>query len=118
MSAGAEDTELWQADSLRVVVLREGDEGDVVTVVVDGRLDQSGAERFRSCVMEALGLRPAMLAVDATDLTSVDSPGMAGLLRVRHAVTDAGVAFGLSGASPALRRVAEDAGFETLLPDE
>jgi hypothetical protein len=43
---------------------------------------------------------------------------MAGLLRVRHAVIDAGVTFGLSGASPALRHVAELAGFEALLPDE
>lgn len=68
--------------------------------------------------MEALGKRPAMLAVDASDLTFVDSPGMAGLLRVRHAVTDAGVAFGLSGASPALRHAAEDTGFNALLPDE
>jgi anti-anti-sigma factor len=117
MSVGAEDAEFWQTESLRVVVLRAGDEGDVVTVVVDGRLDRSGAERFRSCVMEALGRRPAMLAVDASALTFVDSPGMAGLLRVRHAVIDAGVAFGLSGASPALRHVAELAGFEALLPD-
>ena len=93
-------------------------EGDVVTVVVDGRLDRSGAERFRSCVTEALGRRPEMLAVDASALTFVDSPGMAGLLRVRHAVTDAGVAFGLSGASPALRHVAELAGFQALLPNE
>ena len=118
MLAGAEDAELWRAESLRVVVIRAGHEGDVVTVVVEGRLDRSGAERFRSSVMEALGKRPAMLAVDASALTSVDSPGMAGLLRVRHAVIDAGVAFGLSGASPALRRLAEDAGFEALLPDE
>src|SRR5919106_3438673 len=69
MSVGAEDAEVWQAESLRVVVLRAGDEGDLVTVVVDGRLDRSGAERFRSCVMEALGRRPAMLAVDASALT-------------------------------------------------
>ena len=118
MSVGAEDAEFWQTESLRVVVLRAGDEGDVVTVVVDGRLDRSGAERFRSCVMEALGRRPAMLAVDASALTFVDSPGTPGLLRVRHAVIDAGVAFGLSGASPALRHMAELAGFEALLPDE
>jgi anti-anti-sigma factor len=115
MSAGAEDADLWQVEVLRVVVIREG---GVVTVIVDGRLDRSGAERFRSCVMEALGKRPEMLAVDASTLTFVDSPGMAGLLRVRHAVIDAGVVFGLSGASRALRRVAEDAGFEALLPDE
>jgi ABC-type transporter Mla MlaB component len=68
--------------------------------------------------MEALGKRPVLLAVDASALTSVDSPGMAGLLRVRHAVMDAGVAFGLSGALPALRDVAGLPGFEALLPDE
>lgn len=113
MSAGAVDPE--QAETLRVVVIREG---DVVTVVIEGRLDRSGAERFRSCVMEALGRRPAVLTVDASALTSVDSPGMAGLLRVRHAVTDAGVTIGLRGASPALRHVAELAGFQALLPDE
>jgi anti-anti-sigma factor len=118
MSAGTGDAGLRQADPLRVVVLRAGDEGDVVTVLIDGSLDQRGAERLRACVMEALGRRPVMLAVDASALTSVDLPGMAGLLRVRHAVTDAGVAFGLSGASPALRHVAELAGFEALLPDE
>ena len=112
---GAEDAELWQAEALRVVVIREADE---VTVVVDGRLDRSGADRFRSRVMVALGRRPAVLAVDAGALTSVDSPGMAGLLRVRHAVIDAGVVFRVSDASRALRRVAEDAGFEALLPDE
>ena len=118
MSAGAEDAELWQAESLGVVVLRAGDVGDVVTIVVTGPLDRSGAERLCSCVMEALGKRPAMLAVDASDLTFVDSSGMAGLLRVRHAAIDAGVAFGLSGASPALRHLAELVGFEALLPDE
>jgi len=52
------------------------------------------------------------------DPTAVDSSGMAGLLRVRHAVTDAGVAFRVSDASPALRRVAELAAFQALLPDE
>ena len=41
-----------------------------------------------------------------------------GLLGVRHAVTDAGVAFRVSGASPAFRHAAEDTGFNALLPDE
>jgi anti-anti-sigma factor len=115
MSEDAEGADPWQVESLHVVVNREGDE---VTVVVEGRLDRSGAERFGACVMEALGRRPAAVAIDASALAAVDSPGMAGLLRVRHAVTDAGVAFRVSDASPALRRVAELAGFEALLPDE
>ena len=115
MLEGAEDADPRQAERLHVVVIRDSYE---VTVVVEGVLDRSGAEEFRACVMEALGRRPAVLTVDASALTSVDSPGMAGLLRVRHAVTDAGVVFRVSGASPALRRVAELAGFKALLPDE
>jgi anti-anti-sigma regulatory factor len=68
--------------------------------------------------MEALSKRPALLTVDASTLTSVDSVGLAGLSGVRHAVTDAGVAFRVRGASPAFRHAAEDTGFNALLPDE
>jgi hypothetical protein len=39
--------------------------------------------------MEALGRRLVAVAIDASALTAVDSPGTAGLLRVRLAVTDA-----------------------------
>jgi hypothetical protein len=79
MSEDAEGADPWLIESLHVVVHREGDE---VTVVVEGRLNRSGAEQFRACVMEALGRRPAAVAIDATAPTAVDSPGMAGLLRV------------------------------------
>jgi anti-anti-sigma factor len=115
MSEDAEDADPRQAEPLHVAVFREGGE---VTVVLEGGLDRSGAERFRACVMEALGKRPAVLTIDASTLTSVDSVGLAGLLGVRHAVTDAGVAFRVSGASPAFRHAAEDTGFNALLPDE
>jgi fermentation-respiration switch protein FrsA (DUF1100 family) len=52
-------------------------EGGEVTVVVEGGLDRSGAERLRAYVMEALGKRPAVLTIDASALTSVDSVGLA-----------------------------------------
>jgi hypothetical protein len=74
MSKDAEHADSWQAEPLHVGVFREGGE---VTVVVEGGLDRSGAERFRSCVMAALGKRPAVLTIDASALTSVDSPGLA-----------------------------------------
>jgi anti-anti-sigma factor len=115
MSEDAEDADPWQAEPLHVAVFRKGGE---VTVVLEGGLDRSGAERFRAYVMEALGKRPAVLTIDASALTSVDSVGLAGLLGVRHALTDAGVAFRVSGASPAFRHAAEDTGFSALLPDE
>jgi hypothetical protein len=78
MSEDAEDADPWQAEPLHVAVFREGGE---VTVVLEGGLDWSGAERFRAYVMEALGKRPAVLTIDATTLTSVDSVGLAGVVR-------------------------------------
>jgi anti-anti-sigma regulatory factor len=51
-------------------------------------------------------------------LTFVDASGLAALVRAHHVASEAGVAFRVSDASPTLRQVAEDAGFQSLLPDE
>ena len=88
------------------------------TVTVAGSLDQHSSASFRACVDEALGARPAFVAVDGRGLTFVDASGLAALLRARHAATEAGVAFRVNDASPALRQAAELAGFQALLPDE
>jgi anti-sigma B factor antagonist len=88
------------------------------TVTVAGSLDEHSSASFRACVDEALGARPALVAVDAHGLTFVDASGLAALLRARHVASEAGVALRVSDASPALRHVAEDAGFQALLPDE
>ncbi len=88
------------------------------TVTVAGSLDQDSSASFRGCVDEALGARPAFVTVDARGLTFVDASGLGALLRARHAASEAGVAFRVNDASPVLRHVAEDAGFEALLPDE
>jgi anti-anti-sigma factor len=87
-------------------------------VTVAGSLDQHSSASFRACVDEALGARPALVAVDAGGLTFVDASGLAALVRAHHVASEAGVAFRVSDASPALRQVAEDAGFQALLPDE
>jgi anti-anti-sigma factor len=88
------------------------------TVTVAGSLDQHSSASFRECVDEALGARPAFVVVDARGLRLVDAAGLAALVRARRAASEAGVAFRVSDASPALRYVAEEAGFEALLPDE
>jgi anti-anti-sigma factor len=88
------------------------------TVTLEGSLDQHSSASFRECVDEALGAHPAFVVVDAQGLTFVDAAGLAALVRARRAASEAGVAFRVSDASPALRHVAEDAGFRALLPDE
>jgi anti-anti-sigma factor len=88
------------------------------TVTVVGSLDQHSSVSFRACVDEALDARPTFVVVDARGLTFVDASGLAALVRARHAASEAGVAFRVSDASPALRHVAEEAGFQALLPDE
>jgi anti-anti-sigma factor len=88
------------------------------TVTVAGSLDQHSYASFRACVDEALSARPALVAVDARGLTFVDASGLAALVRAHHVASEAGVAFRVSDASPVLRQVAEDAGFQSLLPDE
>jgi anti-sigma B factor antagonist len=88
------------------------------TVTLEGSLDQHSSAPFRECVDEALGAHPAFVVVDARDLTFVDATGLAALVRSRRAASEAGVAFRVSDASPALRHVAEEAGFRVLLPDE
>jgi anti-sigma B factor antagonist len=88
------------------------------TITVAGSLDQHSSASFRACVDEALGARPTFVAVDARGLTFVNGFGLAALLRARHVAREAGVAFRVSDASPALRHVAEEAGFQALLPDQ
>ena len=88
------------------------------TVTLEGSLDQHSSASFRDCVDEALGARPTFVVVDAQGLTFVDASGLAALVRARRAASEAGVAFRVSDASPALRHVAEEAGFRALLSDE
>jgi anti-anti-sigma factor len=88
------------------------------TVTLAGSLDQHSSASFRECVDEALGAYPTFVVVDARGLTLVDASGLAALVRARRAASEAGVAFRVNDASPALRDVAEEAGFQALLPDE
>jgi len=87
-------------------------------IALQGEFDTTGAERFRSCVNEALETHPRSLTVDAYGLTFIDSSGLKALLHARAAATDAGVAFRVSEPSPWLRRIAEITGLEDLLTDE
>jgi anti-sigma B factor antagonist len=111
----SDDAEPSHPESLHIEASYEGAE---ITVTIAGSLDLNSSERLRASVDETLSARPQWIAIDAGAVTFVDSSGLAALLRARHLVTEAGVGFRFTAASPALRRVAELAGFQTLLPDE
>jgi anti-anti-sigma factor len=112
MAENAVPTYIWSLD----IETRQG--RTKATVTLAGSLDQHSSAAFRECVDEALGVHPAFVVADARGLTFVDAAGLAALVRARRAASEAGVAFRVRDASPALRHVAEEAGFEALLPDE
>jgi anti-sigma B factor antagonist len=74
------------------------------------------AHFWAAAVSEALGTRPQSVTVEARGLTFVDSAGLQALTRTREAAGKAGVTFGVSNPSPALRRLVEVTGVEGLLP--
>lgn len=45
-------------------------------IALQGEFDVTGADRFRSCVNEALETHPRSLTVDAHGLTFIDSSGL------------------------------------------
>jgi anti-anti-sigma factor len=88
------------------------------TIVLDGEFDMSGVARFWGYVSAVLSPLPLSIAVDALGLTFIDSSGLMALVRARDAATEAGVAFHVSRASPALRRIAKHCGLDDLLSPE
>jgi anti-sigma B factor antagonist len=89
-----------------------------VTVVLRGDFDLTGTARFWAHISEALGRTATSITVDARDVTFIDSSGVGALLRARAEADKRGAAFRISQPSAALRRTAQAAGIEDLLPEE
>lgn len=109
------DLEPSPGDVLHVEARYDGTEA---TIVLDGEFDMAGVARFWGYVSAVLAPHPLSIAVDARGLSFIDSSGLMALVRARDAATDAGVAFHVRRASPALRRIAELCGLEDLLSPE
>ena len=103
------------ADALRIGISYAGSE---VTIVVDGDLDLSGIELFVARCSEALRFCPALIVLDARGLVFIDSAGLMAMWRAGDAAEAAGVAFRVSKATPAVRRVVELLGLHELLSRE
>jgi|Tabmets5t2r1_1033131.scaffolds.fasta_scaffold105912_1 anti-sigma B factor antagonist len=103
-----------QPDVLRVELHRTVSEA---ILVLRGEFDLTGTETFWTHISQALGASPQSITIDASGLEFIDSLGLQALMRAREAAAEAGVAFRVSEASAAFRRVVELTGVEGLLPD-
>jgi anti-anti-sigma factor len=92
--------------------------GSDVIIALEGEFDMTGTARFWAHISEALDGHATSITVNARGVTFIDSAGVGALLRARAESDERGVPFRVSEPSPVLRRTAQAAGIEDLLPDE
>ena len=92
--------------------------GSEVIVVLEGEFDMTSTTQFWTHIRQAFVTSATSITIDARGVTFIDSTGLGALLRARAEADERGVAFRFSDPSPMLRRVAQVAGIEDLLPDE
>jgi anti-anti-sigma factor len=110
-----DDWESSQAKLLRVEARYEGAEA---TITVEGELEETTAERFVACILEALDTKPRSVTVVADGVTFADSTGLSALLHAHGLAFVDQVAFRISDPPPCLRRLIEVSGTkDLLLPD-
>ena len=88
------------------------DREDEHLVRLRGELDVLNASRLRDALIEVGHSR---VVVDLSDVSFIDSSGMASLLGARQAITDAGNQFVVRGATGIVRRVIELTGLGEVL---
>jgi anti-anti-sigma factor len=110
----SDDGEPSEAELLRIEAKQEGSKAIIVLV---GEFDITGTEQFWAHVNEAVEARPVSVTIEAGGLT-FDSSGLAAMVRAHEAATEAGVGFRVSERSPALCRLVEIFGLESLLLHE
>lgn len=81
---------------------------------VSGELDAHSAPEFAEAFEPAVAAAAAV-EVDLTDVSFIDSSGLAVLIKARQRVVDSGGSLVVSGASPAAMRLFEIAGVSTYL---
>jgi anti-anti-sigma factor len=111
----SDDGEPSEAELLRIEAKQEGSKAIIVLV---GEFDITGTEQFWAHVNEAVEARPVSVTIEVGGLTFVDSSGLAAMVRAHEAATEAGVGFRVSEPSPALCRLVEIFGLESLLLHE
>jgi anti-sigma B factor antagonist len=85
-------------------------EGQPPTVTLSGEIDLTAQPQLRSCLAKALTARPAQIVIDMTDLTFIDSSGLAALVIAHQQLTPARGGLVLTNVPAVAMRVLEITG--------
>lgn len=85
-------------------------------VTLSGELDADTASRLRTFLAEQLLNGASNLVLDLTELSFIDSAGLAALISASKGARRAGVELILAGPVPAVRKVMRLTGIDVILP--
>ena len=87
----------------------------VATVRVSGEFDAAAAPHFDAQTAEVHTMKVTVVEVDISDVRILDSAGIGAIMRLRQAVADEGLEFGIVAPQPFQRRLFKITGLEHLL---
>ena len=90
--------------------ITEHQEGPILVVAVEGRLDHAGAGEFQNYTVKRINEGVRSMVVDLTNTTFVASMGIRAIIVPAQEVSRVGGRFGLTGLSPQLRQLFEVSG--------
>src|SRR6516165_11517378 len=97
------------------MVLSEEAVGDIIVVVIDGRLDTHTADRFCDRLAELLRSGPPCVMIEASRLSYVSSAGFRALLITAKLAAEMGSRLAVCGLTAPIRRVVELGGFHEVI---
>jgi anti-sigma B factor antagonist len=97
------------------MVLSEEAVGDIIVVVIDGRLDTHTADRFCARLAELLRSGPPCVMIEASRLSYVSSAGFRALLITAKLAAEMGSRLAVCGLTAPIRRVVELGGFHEVI---
>ncbi|CAN5369817.1 hypothetical protein BH09VER1_BH09VER1_05790 [soil metagenome] len=89
-------------------------EGPILVIELDGRLDHAGAELFREHALKLIEDGARSIVVDFNNTSFVASMGIRALIFPAQEMSKNGGRFALTGFSPSVRQLFEVAGLMTM----
>lgn len=91
-------------------------EGPTTTLRVCGEVDLATADELSQAAASALETGPGALVIDLTEVSFLDSTGLAVLVAVTNQTTASGVRLTISNPAPRVRNVIRITGLDQFLP--